>query len=48
MVLPIVETMMGNSNERKIEELGRFAERFANVMDEEGKPVIKGKQLVAL
>lgn len=47
-VIPIVETMLGNSNERKKEELGRFAERFGNVMDEEGKPVIKGEQLVAL
>ena len=49
MVVPIVETMLGNSNERKKEELGRFAERFANVLWEDSqKPVIKWEQLVAL
>lgn len=48
LLIPIVETMLGNSGERKKEELGRFAERFGNIVDENGKPVIKWEQLVSL
>lgn len=48
LVLPITESMLGNNKERRKENLLNFMQTSGNLMDDEMKPVIKGKQLAKL
>lgn len=48
MVVPIIETMLGDSKQRRKDNLLRFLEMVGNFAGEDGKPVIKPKQLAKL
>jgi len=45
LVLPIIETMIGDNKQRRKENATLYASTTWNIMGEDGKPVIKGKPL---
>tara|TARA_R110000850_G_scaffold137809_2_gene258918 strand:- start:6878 stop:7252 length:375 start_codon:yes stop_codon:yes gene_type:complete len=45
-IVPITDSILGISEERDLEHILRFAEFAGNILDSNGKPVIKGEKLV--